>query len=291
MANATKSRVNKNIKKNTKKVEEPQESSWYYFYSQGCGWCKKSEPVVDELNKEGYNILKLDLAEPDNQKIANEIKKEYNKQCGTPWFINAETGEGVCGFREKDILKKWLAGESIPEPPRPKGMPPRPPFMGATKKEENKWKKQYNAWLDDNQHLPEKQKRSIEEILSQPRPKSEPPKAPVGPETTEESIDKWGIEFGKWSKENSHLPNLQPVDVMVNNFKNRLKNASQQPNVQTSQATSPKIDELEKRIAELEAKPESISTQDLDNEDGLTEWEEDMEYKLDRLIEHLGVRV
>ena len=104
MANATKSRVNKNVKKNTKKVEEPQESSWYYFYSQGCGWCKKSEPVVDELNKEGYNILKLDLAEPDNQKIANEIKKEYNKQCGTPWFINAETGEGVCGFREKDIL-------------------------------------------------------------------------------------------------------------------------------------------------------------------------------------------
>ena len=46
---------------NTEVVDEEEDSPWYYFYSQGCGWCKKSEPVVDELNKEGYDILKLDL--------------------------------------------------------------------------------------------------------------------------------------------------------------------------------------------------------------------------------------
>ena len=27
-----------------------KESTLYYFYSVGCGWCKKTEPLVDELN-------------------------------------------------------------------------------------------------------------------------------------------------------------------------------------------------------------------------------------------------
>ena len=100
-----------------KKTESSQESPWYVFCSTGCGFCKKAEPVIEELNNEGYNIVKLDVAEGDNQKLAEELKKEYNTQCGTPWFINAETGKGVCGFREKDVLEKWLKGEDIPEPP------------------------------------------------------------------------------------------------------------------------------------------------------------------------------
>ena len=35
------------------KETEPTEndySPFLYIYSQGCGWCKKSEPIVDELN-------------------------------------------------------------------------------------------------------------------------------------------------------------------------------------------------------------------------------------------------
>ena len=87
-------------------VEEEQSSPWYVFCSQGYGFCKKAEPIIEELNKEGYNILKLDVAEGDNQKLNQELQQEYNIQCGTPWFINAETGKGVCGYREKDIIKK-----------------------------------------------------------------------------------------------------------------------------------------------------------------------------------------
>ena len=33
-----------------KKTKEKQ-STFYYFYSQGRGFCKKSEPIVDEINK------------------------------------------------------------------------------------------------------------------------------------------------------------------------------------------------------------------------------------------------
>ena len=119
MANAVKTKKpTKQAPKN--KTKSSQESPWYVFCSTGCGFCKKAEPVIEELNNEGYNIVKLDVAEGDNQKLAEELKKEYNTQCGTPWFINAETGKGVCGFREKNILEKWLKGEDIPEPPRPK---------------------------------------------------------------------------------------------------------------------------------------------------------------------------
>ena len=54
--------------------EEEKLSPLYYFYSQGCGFCKKSEPIIDELNKEGHDILKLDLAQGDNQKLNQELK-------------------------------------------------------------------------------------------------------------------------------------------------------------------------------------------------------------------------
>ena len=45
-----------------------------------------------------------------------------------------------------------------------------------------KWsKKEYKKWLKENDHLPDNQKRSVEQILSQPRPKTEPPSPPNPP--------------------------------------------------------------------------------------------------------------
>ena len=149
MATAVKStakKVKKPAKQVVKEVKKTQESPWYVFCSTGCGFCKKSEPIINELIEEGHDILVLDMAEPDNQKLNKELQAEYKTQCGTPWFVNAETGKGICGFREKAVLEKWLAGEDIPAPPKPKGMPPRPPFMGAPDTEIKKWKTDYNKW-------------------------------------------------------------------------------------------------------------------------------------------------
>ena len=42
------------------------ESTLYYFYSVGCGFCKRVDPIIDELNKEGHDILKLDLSDMFN---------------------------------------------------------------------------------------------------------------------------------------------------------------------------------------------------------------------------------
>ena len=65
------------VKKSDKVVDKSREL--YYFYSVGCGWCKRTEPLIDELNEEGYNILKLDLADGDNKKLEAEVKKSYNR--------------------------------------------------------------------------------------------------------------------------------------------------------------------------------------------------------------------
>ena len=144
------------VKEENKPSESKEEklSPLYYFYSQGCGWCKKSEPLVDELNKQGYDILKLDLADKDNQAINKELKDKYKAQCGTPWFINAETGNQICGFREKDIVEKWVKGEEIPAPPKPKGPPPPPPQDFDNKDQVAEWTTKYEEWVKENDHMP-----------------------------------------------------------------------------------------------------------------------------------------
>ena len=252
-------------------VAEEVESPWYYFFSQGCGWCKKSTPVVEGLIEEGNDILMLDLAEPDNQKLAQELKDEYKTQCGTPWFINADTGKGVCGFREKDMLDLWLKGEDIPEPPRPTGPPPKVPFHGSATKENTKWTADYTKWVKDNKHMPDdwqNRQKSASELIDSPRPKSDPPRPPMGPQmaqATDADFDKWGVEMQVWQDENKHLPNLQPVDRIVQNLKNRRNQAANAPQPGGAPNSPASFGNLEQRISA-------------------------MEQKLDRLISHLGVK-
>ena len=242
---------------NPEVVEDDEaDSPWYYFYSQGCGWCKRSEPLIDELIEEGHDILKLDLADPDNQALNQELKQEYNIQCGTPWFINEATGKGICGYREKDILEKWLAGEDIPAPPRPKGPIPKIPLMGAPESEIKNWKKVYKTWLKENDHLPDNQKKSADDILKQPRPKTEPP-SPPQPSWSDEKIDAWGVEYGKWVKENSHLPNLQPADTVVARLKSQ-KQGNQGGNAPTQNVDEGKLNTLDAKIQALEVKVDKI---------------------------------
>ncbi len=248
---------------NPEVVEDDEaDSPWYYFYSQGCGWCKKSEPIVDELNKEGKfgEILKLDLAVPENQELAKELKDEYNTQCGTPWFINEATGKGICGFREKDILEKWLNGEDIPAPPKPKGPIPKPPFHEAPEKEIKTWKKEYAKWLKENDHLPDNQKRTAEQILEMPRPKYDPP-APPKPGMSQADQDKWIEDYEKWRSDNDHLPNLQPAQQIMQRLN--------QANAQAPQV-APAVDNA--KLNSLEAKVQAL------------------EVKLDKVIAHFGIK-
>ena len=244
------------VKESPKKAKETKESSLYYFYTTGCGWCKKADPVIDELIAEGHDILKLDLANGDNQKLQNEVKAKYNHQCGTPYFVDGDTGNVICGFRDKDTLTKWAKGEEIPAPPKPTGPPPKVPFHGASDKEMKVWKKEYKKWLDDNKHM--ENLLSIEQILSRPRPKSDPPPRPM-PNWSDKEFDDWKVKWDKWKDENDHLPNLQTGEQMVNTFKQRAQQpapgtpGAQQPGVTAAQGT-----QLQQRLTTLEEKVDKM---------------------------------
>ena len=250
----------------TANADEDELSPWYYFFSQGCGWCKKASPVVEQLNTEGHDILMLDVAEPDNQQLEQELFAEYNTRCGTPFFINADTGKSICGFREKDILEKWLAGEDIPEPPRPTGPPPKLPFHGSSDAENAKWTASYDKWIKDNDHMPDdwkKNQKTASELLSNPRPKSDPPRPPMGQQlasATDEQIDKWGEDMGKWQEENNHLPNLQPPANMVQQMKARRNQMSGAAPAAGSGGTvdNAKLNSMDARVQALEVKIDKI---------------------------------
>ena len=247
--------------KKSKAVEQTEEtSSLYYFYSVGCAFCKQVEPIVDELIKEGHDILKLDISESENKKISQELSKEYNKQCGTPWLIDANTGNQMCGWKDKESIMKWVGGEDIPIPPTPNGMPPRVPFMDAKTEEIKKWKEDYNKWLENNQHLPDNRRKTTDELLAMPRPKYSPPTQP-SPQATDSQLDEWGKKYEKWRKDNTHLPNLQPVENILESFKNR-RNQMQQQQQNNPQGLNP---EQNARLVRLEQ-------------------------KVDKLIKHLGVK-
>ena len=225
----------------------------YFFTSVGCAFCGKAVPIIDELINEGYDILKLDTSEPENKKIKEELQKKYNtNNCGTPLFINPETGHNVCGFREKDILKKWADGEEIPEPPRPTGPPPKPPLKGASKKIEKEWKKDYDKWLNNNSHLPNL--KTAEEVLDLPRPKTEPPPPPTL-NYTDDQYEEWRTKYESWKNENKHLPNLQPADNIIDNFKQR---AAQ------SQQSQPPAEEIKETIFKQNGEPSVIDAKDFE---------------------------
>ena len=248
-----------NTKELIVKEETEQESNLYFFYTQGCGWCKKVIPHIDTLIKEGYDILKLDLADGDNRKLQDEVKKEYNHQCGTPYFVDTKTGNTICGFREKDVLEKWANGEEIPAPPRPKGPMPKPPLFGSSKGDETKWKKEYKKWSKENSHLPNLQ--SADQILERPRPKTDPP-PPPRPNMTDDELSNWGIDYDEWVKVNNHLPNLQPASVIIDRIKKQ--NQSVPPTAINNAGNTISADS-DARVRRVEQ-------------------------KLDKLIKHLGVK-
>ncbi len=140
-----------------------KESTLYYFYSVGCAFCKQVEPVVDKLNSNSYNIIKLDLSDKNNELLKKEIQEKFNIKCGTPLLVDSKTGNSICGWRGEDVIKKWAAGEIIPEPLKPISSPPPLPQNWDDKKLVEKWKLSYVKWKDENIHIPNIQ--SVDDVV------------------------------------------------------------------------------------------------------------------------------
>ena len=142
-----------------------KESTLYYFHSVGCAFCKQIDPIIEKLNGEGYDILRLDLSEEDNQGLHREIENKYDIRCGTPFLVDGSNGNKICGQQQasEENIKKWADGETIPEPPKPKSPAPPLPQNFDDEKLVNKFKEDYDKWAKENNHLPNLQ--TAEQIL------------------------------------------------------------------------------------------------------------------------------
>ena len=226
------------------------QSDLYYFYTVGCTYCKKVDPIVDQMIEEGYNILKLDLEESENKQVRDELKKKFPFACGTPFFIDSETGNSVCGSRDKETLLRWAAGEKIPPLQQPVSPIPRIPLLGVSPEEEEKFTQEYIKWSEENSHLPNL--KTVQEMLDTPRPKSQAP-APPNANFTPSQIEDWKAKYTVWVKENSHLENITSVETIMQRLMPQSHPVRQPGNP------------LEQRVGSIEA-------------------------KLDRLMRHLGVK-
>ena len=137
-----------------------KKSTLYYFQSVGCAFCKRIDPIVEKLNSEGYDILRLDLSEKDNQGLHREIENKYDLRCGTPFLVDGSNGKNICGQATEEMIKKWADGEEIPKPPQPKSPPPQLLQNWDNKKDVKKFKKEYDKWREENKHLPNLQTSS-----------------------------------------------------------------------------------------------------------------------------------
>lgn len=93
-----------------------------YITSARCGWCRKADPIIEQLQKDGVEIKVLDVTIPEQKDEATLIKRKHKANCGTPFFIDAETGNSVCGFKEEGILA-WAKGEKYTPRPIPRKGP------------------------------------------------------------------------------------------------------------------------------------------------------------------------
>jgi len=131
-----------------------EKSKLYYFYSVGCVYCNKVEPIVDKLNSNGYDIVKLDTTHKANELFKKEVEEKFKIKCGTPLLVDSETGNNICGLRDEDTIKKWADGEKITEPPKPKSPPPPLPQDLDNEEQVKTWKSAYKKWAKENSHLP-----------------------------------------------------------------------------------------------------------------------------------------
>jgi len=200
----------KTVKKTVKKAKK-EKHNLLYIMNPKCGWCKKADPVVEELVKKGYEITSLDMTQPDQAETANEAKAKYNAQCGTPLFLDAETGNMACGFREKDVLEKWAKGEEMPAPaPRPERPQQGQQQQGQQPNAGPQQHKLEYFWLDGN---------GTKNIRSKVRYVTMRPQQRLQPQ----SIPEWGFDGSSTNQaetENSDCI-LKPVRVWQNNFESR----------------------------------------------------------------------
>ncbi len=80
------------------------------FYGEECPHCKRMEPHVERLRKEGHAIESYETWH-DEKNAAMLAKYDRGLCGGVPFFFNTDSGKHVCGAVGYDELKAWAEGK------------------------------------------------------------------------------------------------------------------------------------------------------------------------------------
>lgn len=87
------------------------------LWKNDCEHCEATKPVLDELEKEGYQIDRLNIETPEGEKVWKSYSKEIdenNKKMGyelgyiyTPTFVDPKT-RNILAFNDREPTKEEL---------------------------------------------------------------------------------------------------------------------------------------------------------------------------------------
>ena len=77
-----------------------------FYYSNGCGWCAKMKPGVEELQDEGYSFYWAEGSDAESAEVIEKCISEYMTGGGVPQFIcmkNADIHVGAFTDENRDL--------------------------------------------------------------------------------------------------------------------------------------------------------------------------------------------
>ena len=126
----------------------------YYFTRSGCGWCKKMQPSIEQINNTLSDEQKIQIHNIDEEKskvIYNSIINRYKLKRIVPMLYNSNIGTYLIGYQDKRNVEQFLKANPLKER---KPLSPMPTFdiQESNKKDFDNWKKSVILWYEKNKN-------------------------------------------------------------------------------------------------------------------------------------------
>ena len=126
----------------------------YYFTRSGCGWCKKMQPSIEQINNTLSDEQKIQIHNTDEEKsksIYHSIITRHKLKRIVPMLYNSNIGTYLLGYQDKKNVQQFLKANPLKEQ---KPLTPMPKFdiNESTKKDFENWKKSVILWYEKNKN-------------------------------------------------------------------------------------------------------------------------------------------
>jgi thiol-disulfide isomerase/thioredoxin len=83
------------------------------FYGRECPHCHKMRPLLDKLEKAGYEIEHYEIWHSPENRRDKYVPMEKGRCGGVPFYVNPKTDEWICGETTFGELKALADGKKI----------------------------------------------------------------------------------------------------------------------------------------------------------------------------------